>query len=76
MSKKNAEAPSQEQVLAAIERAVRQSKRPVDGVIGATIADHLALSRRSGAWRVARGQLRALEGSRSRSLLRHGQRCR
>jgi hypothetical protein len=64
MSKKNADAPSQEQVLAAIERAVRQSKRPVDGVIAAMIADHLALSPRSGAWRVARGHLRVLEGAR------------
>ena len=45
----NPEVPSAELVLAAIDRAVRQSVRPVAGASAGFIADHLALNRRSGA---------------------------
>lgn len=47
----NSEVPSAELVLAAIDRAIRQSVRPVSDVSAGFIADHLALNRRSGAWR-------------------------
>src|SRR5271169_2912414 len=47
----NPEMPSAELVLAAIDRAIRQSVRPVSDVSAGFIADHLALNRRSGAWR-------------------------
>jgi hypothetical protein len=57
----NPEVPSAELVLAAIDRAVRQSARPVTDVPAAFIADHLALNRRSGAWRQALRLLRELE---------------
>lgn len=57
----NPEVPSAELVLAAIDRAVRQSVRPVTDVSASFIADHLALSRRSGAWRQALRVLRELE---------------
>jgi len=57
----NPEVPSAELVLAAIDRAVRQSVRPVTDVSGNSIAEHLALSRRSGAWRRALRLLRELE---------------
>ncbi len=57
----NPEAPSADLVLAAIERAIKQSVRPVSDVSASAIADHLALNRRSGAWRQARCQLRELE---------------
>jgi hypothetical protein len=55
------EVPSAELVLAAIDRAVRQSVRPVTDVPVSFIADHLALNRRSGAWRLALRLLRELE---------------
>jgi hypothetical protein len=54
------EAPTAELVLAAIDRAVVQSVRPVSDVSGGAIADHLALSRKSGAWRIARRHLLTL----------------
>src|SRR5271154_5210816 len=57
----NPEVPSAELVLAAIDRAVRQSVRPVIDVHASFIADHLALNRRSGAWRRALRLLRELE---------------
>jgi hypothetical protein len=53
--------PSAELVLAAIDRAVRQSVRPVTDVPATFIADHLGLNRRSGAWRQALSLLRELE---------------
>jgi hypothetical protein len=55
------EVPSAELVLAAIDRAVRQSVRPVTDVSANSIAEHLALNRRSGAWRQALRLLRELE---------------
>ena len=55
------EGPSAELVLAAIDRAITQSIRPVSAASDRSIADHLALSRRSGAWRRARLRLRELE---------------
>jgi hypothetical protein len=55
------ETPSAELVLAAIDRAIRQSSRLVNDVSANTIADHLALNRRSGVWRQARSVLRELE---------------
>jgi hypothetical protein len=57
----NSEVPSAELVLAAIDRAIRQSIRPVAGASAGSIADHLALNRRSGAWRQALRLLRELE---------------
>lgn len=57
----NPEVPSAELVLAAIDRAVRQLVRPVTDVSAHSIADHLALNRRSGAWRQALRLLRELE---------------
>lgn len=57
------EAPSAELVLAAIDRAIRQSVRPVSDASAFAIADHLALSRRSGAWRRARRVLLELESA-------------
>jgi hypothetical protein len=57
----NPEVPSAELVLAAIDCAVRQSVRPVTDVSANSIAEHLSLSRRSGAWRQALRLLRELE---------------
>jgi hypothetical protein len=57
------EVPSAELVLAAIDRAVRQSVRPVTDVPATFIADHLGLNRRSGAWRQALRLLRELEAA-------------
>jgi hypothetical protein len=57
----NPEGPSAELVLAAIDRAITQSIRPITAASDRSIADHLALSRRSGAWRRARRRLRELE---------------
>jgi hypothetical protein len=57
----NSEGPTAELVLAAIDRAITQSIRPVSAASDRAIADHLALSRRSGAWRQARRRLRELE---------------
>jgi len=57
----NPEGPTAELVLAAIDRAITQSIRPVSAASDCAIADHLALSRRSGAWRQARRRLRELE---------------
>jgi DNA-binding PadR family transcriptional regulator len=57
----NPEVPSAEMVLAAIDRAVRQSVRPVTDVSASFIAEHLSLNRRSGAWRQALRLLRELE---------------
>src|SRR6185312_6392076 len=54
------DAPTAELVLAAVDRAVVQSVRPVSDVSGGAISDHLALSPRSGAWRIARRHLLAL----------------
>jgi hypothetical protein len=55
------EGPSAELVLAAIDRAITQSVRPVSAASDRSIADHLALGRRSGAWRQTRRRLRELE---------------
>jgi hypothetical protein len=60
----NPEVPSAELVLAAINRAIRQSVRPVAGASAGFIADHLPLNRRSGAWRRALRLLRELEDGR------------
>jgi hypothetical protein len=57
----NSEGPTTELVLAAIDRAITQSIHPVSAASDRAIADHLALSRRSGAWRQARRRLRELE---------------
>jgi hypothetical protein len=57
----NPEAPYAELVLAAIDRATGPSIRPVAGASAGFIADHLALNRRSGAWRQALRPLRELE---------------
>jgi hypothetical protein len=54
------EVPFAELVLAAIDRAVRQSVRLGTDVPATFIADHLALNRRSGAWRQALRLLREL----------------
>jgi hypothetical protein len=57
----NPEVPSAELVLAAIDRAIKQSVRPVTEISAGFIADHLALNRRSGDWRRALRLLRELE---------------
>lgn len=54
---------SAELVLGAIDRAVRQSRRPVSDISAGEIALHLGVSRRSGAWREALRHLRDLERS-------------
>jgi hypothetical protein len=58
---RNPEVPSAELVLAAIDRAVRQAVKPVTDVSANSIAEHLGLNRRSGAWRQALRLLRELE---------------
>jgi hypothetical protein len=55
------EAPSAELVLAAIDRAITQQFRPVPDTSADAIAQHLALSRRSGLWRQVRRRLLELE---------------
>jgi hypothetical protein len=55
------EAPSAELVLAAIDRAITQDTRRVSDVPAGAIAQHLAVSRRSGAWRLARRRVLELE---------------
>src|SRR5580704_9960612 len=57
----NPEVPSAELVMSAIDRAVRQSVRPVTDVSASFIAEHLSLNRRSGLWRQALRLLRELE---------------
>jgi hypothetical protein len=52
---------SAELMLAAIDRAIRQSRRPVSDTSAGEIASHLSLNRRSGAWREARRRLQELE---------------
>jgi hypothetical protein len=52
---------SAELMLAAIDRAIRQSRRPINDTSAGEIASHLNLTRRSGAWREARRRLRELE---------------
>lgn len=58
------DAPTAEMVLAAIERAIRQSPRPLPDASPHGIADHLAINIRSGRWRTVRAHLRELESAR------------
>ncbi len=55
------DAPTAELVLAAVDRAITQHPRRVSDVPAAAIAQHLALNRRSGAWRLGRRRLLELE---------------
>jgi hypothetical protein len=67
------EAPSAELVLAAIDRAITQYPRRVSDVPAGAIAQHLAVSRRSGAWRLARRRVFELEdGGELEKRRRHG----
>jgi hypothetical protein len=67
------EAPSAEFVVAAIDRAITQHPRRVSDVPAGAIAQHLAVSRRSGAWRLARRRVFELEdGGELEKRRRHG----
>lgn len=58
------DAPTAELVLAAIDRAIMQNVHRREDAPAFAICNHLALSGRSGAWRVARRHLAALEAAR------------
>jgi hypothetical protein len=59
----NSEVIPDELLLAAIDRAARHSVRDKSRAGAGSIADHLAVSSRSGEWRRVRGRLRALEAA-------------